>query len=100
MKLVNGLAKRGEFGWEISNREDFIELCSPQCTEYDLFKFIFRKYIETGIQCEVLPCLSYLELDPNLIEGHYKYLRKITIITRFLPRARIIKRRTRVEAIL
>jgi len=40
MKLVNGLAKKNEFGWEIPNREDFIELCSPQCTEYDLFKFI------------------------------------------------------------
>ena len=80
MKLTNGLAKRGEFGWDIPNRDEFIELCSPQCTEYDLFKFIFKKYIETDIQCEVLPCLSYLELEPELIEGHYKYLRKINTI--------------------
>jgi len=80
MKLTNGLAKKTDFGWEIPNREEFIELCSPQCTEYDLFKFIFKKYIETGIQCEVLPCLSYLELKPELIEEHYKYLRKINTL--------------------
>ena len=80
MKLTNGLAKKTDFGWEIPNREEFIELCSPQCTEYDLFKFIFKKYIETGKKCEILPCLSYLELEPNLIEGNYKYLRKITTI--------------------
>jgi len=80
MKLTNGLAKKTEFGWEIPNREEFIELCSPQCTEYDLFKFIFKKYIETGTQCEVLPCLSYLEIEPELIEGHYKYLRKINTL--------------------
>jgi 2-C-methyl-D-erythritol 4-phosphate cytidylyltransferase len=80
MKLVNGLAKKNEFGWEIPNREEFIELCSPQCADFDLFKFIFKTYIETGIQCEVLPCLSYLELEPELIEGHYKYLRKINTL--------------------
>lgn len=80
MKLVNGLAKKNEFGWEIPNREEFIELCSPQCADFDLFKFIFKKYIETGIQCEILPCLSYLELEPELIEGHYKYLRKINTL--------------------
>ena len=80
MKLVNGLAKKTEFGWEIPNREEFIELCSPQCTDFDLFKFIFKTYIETGIQCEILPCLSYLELEPELIEEHYKYLRKINTL--------------------
>jgi 2-C-methyl-D-erythritol 4-phosphate cytidylyltransferase len=80
MKLTNGLAKKTEFGWEIPNREEFIELCSPQCTDFDLFKFIFKKYIETGIQCEILPCLSYLELEPELIEEHYKYLRKINTL--------------------
>jgi hypothetical protein len=80
MKLTNGLAKKTDFGWEIPNREEFIELCSPQCTEYDLFKFIFKKYIETGKQCEILPCLSYLELEPELIEEHYKYLRKINTL--------------------
>ena len=80
MKLVNGLAMKNEFGWEIPNREEFIELCTPQCTDFDLFRFIFKTYIETGKQCEILPCLSYLYLDPELIEGHYKYLRKINTL--------------------
>jgi 2-C-methyl-D-erythritol 4-phosphate cytidylyltransferase len=80
MKLTNGLAMKNEFGWEIPNREDFIELCTPQCTDYNLFKFIFKTYIETGKQCEILPCLSYLSLNPELIEGHYKYLRKINTL--------------------
>jgi 2-C-methyl-D-erythritol 4-phosphate cytidylyltransferase len=80
MKLTNGLAKKTEFGWEIPNREEFIELCSPQCTDYDMFKFIFKTYIETGKQCEILPCLSYLEIEPELIEGHYKYLRKVNTL--------------------
>jgi 2-C-methyl-D-erythritol 4-phosphate cytidylyltransferase len=80
LKLSNGLAMKNEIGWEIPNREDFIELCSPQCTDFDLFRFIFKTYIETGKQCEILPCLSYLEIQPELIEGHYKYLRKINTL--------------------
>lgn len=78
MKLVNGLAKRNGFGWEIPNRDEFIELCSPQSTDWDLFKFLFKKYIEPREQFEILPLLSQLELEPELIEGHYKHLRKIT----------------------
>lgn len=80
MRLFNGLAKKNESGWEIPDREEFIEICTPQCTDFDIFYFIFKKYIETGKQCEILPCLSYLSLEPELIEGHYRYLRKITTI--------------------
>jgi len=77
LKLTNGLAKKKESGWEIANREDFLELCTPQSTDYDLFKSIFKRYIQTGIECEILSSLSHLQLEPELIEGKYKYLRKI-----------------------
>jgi len=80
LKLTNGLAKKKETGWEIANREDFIELCSPQSTDYDLFKFIYKRYIQTGIECEILTTLPYLQLEPELIEGQYKYLRKINTL--------------------
>jgi 2-C-methyl-D-erythritol 4-phosphate cytidylyltransferase len=80
LKLTNGLVKRKETGWEVANREDFIELCSPQSTDYDLFKFIYKRYIQTGIECEILTTLPYLKLEPELIEGQYKYLRKINTL--------------------
>ena len=80
LKLVNGLAKRTNNGWEIPNREDYIELCTPQCTEYDTFKWIFRNFIESNKECEILPLVSKLNKKSNLIEGHYKYLRKITTV--------------------
>jgi len=80
LPLFNGLAKKNFIGYETPNRGDFIELCSPQITKYDFFKYIFRNYIEKGDECEVLPVVSRFEMKYNLIEGHYKYLRKVTTI--------------------
>ena len=80
LPLINGLAKLTPFGYEIPNREDFIELCSPQITNFDMFKQIFRNYIEKGDECEILPIVSRFKMKYNLIQGHYKYLRKITAI--------------------
>lgn len=80
LPLVNGLARKSESGWEIAPRENFIELCTPQITDFNLFKEIFDNYIEPEIQCEILTCLSHFKLEPNLIKGHLKYLRKITTI--------------------
>jgi 2-C-methyl-D-erythritol 4-phosphate cytidylyltransferase len=80
LPLVNGLAKKNFNGYEIPNREDFIELCSPQITNFDMFKQIFKNYIEKGDECEVLPVVSRFEMKYNLIEGHYKYLRKVTTL--------------------
>jgi len=78
LELVNGLAKKNDFGWEVAPREDFIELCSPQITNFELFKSIFTEYIETKIDCEILPVMCKLQYDYNLIKGNNKYLRKIT----------------------
>jgi 2-C-methyl-D-erythritol 4-phosphate cytidylyltransferase len=80
LPLVNGLAKSTPFGYQIPDRKDFIELCSPQITNFDIFKQIFRNYIEKGEECEVLPIVSRFEMKYNLIQSHYKYLRKITTI--------------------
>ena len=80
LPLTNGLAKKSDGGWEIVDRKDFIELCSPQCTDFDLFKTIFETYIQSGIECEVLPCLKVFNFEADLIEGNSKYLRKINTI--------------------
>jgi len=42
LELVNGLVRKNDFGWEVAPREDFIEICSPQITEFELFKYIFN----------------------------------------------------------
>jgi 2-C-methyl-D-erythritol 4-phosphate cytidylyltransferase len=80
LPLMNGLAKKNFIGYQVPNREDFIELCSPQITNFDFFKHVFKNYIQTGDECEVLPVVSRFELKYDLIQGHYKYLRKITTI--------------------
>jgi 2-C-methyl-D-erythritol 4-phosphate cytidylyltransferase/2-C-methyl-D-erythritol 2,4-cyclodiphosphate synthase len=80
LELVNGLVRKNEFGWEVAPREDFIELCSPQITNFELFKYIFTNYIETKIDCEILPIMSKLEYDYNLIKGSSRYLKKVTTI--------------------
>lgn len=80
LPLVNGLARINGLGYEIPNREDFIQLCSPQITEFGLFKSIFNDYILTGKECEILPIVSKFQLPYNLIKGHYRYLRKITTL--------------------
>lgn len=80
LPVVNGLAKKNIFGYEIPNREDYVELCSPQITNFDLFKTFFERYIESGEECEILPIVSRFKINYNLIQGHYKYLRKITTL--------------------
>ena len=80
LELVNGLVRKNETGWEVAPREEFIELCSPQITDFRLFKDIFTNYIETKIDCEILPVMCKLQYDYNLIKGSNKYLRKITTI--------------------
>ena len=82
LKLVNGLAKKTESGYEISDRSEFIEICTPQAVDYKLYDYIFRKYIDgpNKVTCELLPILDKLEIKYNLINGSLKYLRKITTI--------------------
>ena len=80
LELINGLVRKNDLGWEVAPREDFMELCSPQITDFELFKDIFTNYIETKKDCEILPIICNLKYNHNLIKGNYKYLRKITTI--------------------
>lgn len=80
MKLVNGLSVFNGATWEIPDRENFIELCTPQITKFDYFKKEFNKHILTGDDCEILPIVSRSGHDYKLIQGKLKYLRKITYL--------------------
>ena len=77
LKLTNGLMHIDN---EVVDRDKYIELCAPLCINYKLFNFIFTNYIEKNksITSEFIPILQLLNIKINLIEGHYKYLRKIT----------------------
>jgi len=78
LPLINGLAKINGSSWNIPDRNDFIELCSPQITNYEVFKDIFHNHILNGKECEVLPVVSKFLFKYNLIKGHWRYLRKVT----------------------
>jgi 2-C-methyl-D-erythritol 4-phosphate cytidylyltransferase len=80
LPIVDGLAKKGKFGWETPNREDYIQLCSPQLTDLDLFKWAYDKYFSTGSHCEMVQVMSLVSVEPKLIEGNLKDLRKITYL--------------------
>jgi len=80
MKLLNGLSNFNGATWEISDREHFIELCTPQITRFDYFKEVFTKHIITGSECEILPIVSKSPNNFKLIQGKMKYLRKVTYL--------------------
>lgn len=78
LPIVNGLAKKTESGWTIPKREEHIQLCSPQITNFEIFSSFFEKSIYTRTECEILPIVSNLNMKYNLILGNYNRLRKIT----------------------
>jgi len=81
LKLVNGLAKKELSNYEIVNRDDYIEICTPICINFKLCYFIFKNYmdIKNRITYEFIPILDLLKIKYKFIEDSYKYLRKITI---------------------
>lgn len=82
LKLVNGLVQKTIDGYDVADRDQYIELCTPQIIEYHLFNFLFRKYIypEDRISCEILPLLNRFNISNHLIEGNNRYLRKISTL--------------------
>ena len=83
LKLVNGLLKKDSYIFEEVNRDDFIEICTPFCVNFELFYFLFMNYIanpEYRIVWEIIPLLDLMKIEYDLIEDHIKYLRKITTI--------------------
>ncbi len=82
MKLYNGLLNIKTL--ETVNRDDYLEICTPICINYDLLKYFHEYYLnkkdENGnrIYFEYIPLLKNIKY--KLVEGHYKYLKKITTI--------------------
>ena len=83
LKLVNGLIKKDPYNFETVDRDDFIEICTPICVDFELFYYLFMNYIanpEERIVWDLIPLLDLMKIKYNLIESHIKYLRKITTI--------------------
>ena len=82
LSLVDGLVVKTTTGYDVVDRNKYLQLCTPQIVDYHLFNFLFRKYVypKNRLSCELLPILNKFNIDFNLIEGQYKYLRKITTI--------------------
>ena len=79
LKLTNGLLEKNSI---IPNRDDYLELCTPVCINFDLCYFIFKHYIieQYRITWEIIPILNLLNIEYNLIFGNYEELKKITTI--------------------
>jgi 2-C-methyl-D-erythritol 4-phosphate cytidylyltransferase len=82
LKLVNGLVKKEKTKYEVCNRNEYIEICTPICCDYRLYYFIFMNYIGNmkPFTEEPLTILNLLNIPYEFIEAHPKYLRKITYL--------------------
>jgi 2-C-methyl-D-erythritol 4-phosphate cytidylyltransferase len=81
--LVNGLLKKNNEGkYEEVDRSEFIEICTPICANFKLYEFLFSNYMkkENRICWELIPLLDTLKIKYELLEGNYKYMRKITTL--------------------
>lgn len=82
LNITNGLHKNNDVSYEIINRDDFIELCSPICMDFNLCKYIHTKYMckDNRISWEYLNILDIMNIDYKLINDNVKYMNKITTI--------------------
>ena len=80
MNLYNGLAVKNNKKYISVNRDFYIELCTPICCNYYLFKFVFLSYIITKYYYEFIDILNKLNINYMMLNGTYKYLKKITVI--------------------
>lgn len=81
LSLVNGLAKRKGLGYEIVDRKEYIELCTPVMADYGVYSRIFKYHIDKiESSVEAIPVLDLLGIPYKLIEGSHRCLRKITTI--------------------
>jgi len=79
--LTNGLAKATKSGYEIVDRSQYIELCTPLIANYKSYSEIFKSSVDIqGGSIEVLPILCSRNMPYKLIEGSHRHLRKITTI--------------------
>jgi 2-C-methyl-D-erythritol 4-phosphate cytidylyltransferase len=80
LRLTNGLIKKTGTSIECLDRDQYMELCTPIISNYNLYKFIVDTYIGKGSH-EVLSLVDSFKIPYNLIEGSHKDLRKITTIS-------------------
>ena len=82
LNLIDGLVIKTTTGYDVVERNKYLQLCTPQIVDYHLFNFLFRKYIypKNRLSCEALPLLNKFNVQFNLIEGNHRYLRKITTL--------------------
>jgi hypothetical protein len=82
---VNGLAKKNELKYDVVDRDEYIEFSNPLCIRYKIFNLLFTKYMKNKIYTEFIDVLNLFNIKYELVEGHYKYLRKITTIEDVTP---------------
>ena len=78
---MNGLLLKNKDGnYEETDRSEFIEICTPICANFELYEFLFSNNLKKEKRkCyEIIPLLDSLKIKYELIEGEYKYIRKIT----------------------
>ena len=82
LNLVDGLVEKTTTGFDVVDRNNYLQLCTPQMIDYHLFSFLFRKYVypNNRLSCEILPLLNKFNISYNLIEGNHTYLRKVTTL--------------------
>ena len=76
-RLVNGLIKVSSDGSQVVPREQHMELVTPQIIDYRLAVDLYKNHIDAE-NCEIIPILDKLKITYNLVEGHPRFLRKIT----------------------
>jgi 2-C-methyl-D-erythritol 4-phosphate cytidylyltransferase len=82
LKLINGLVKKENTNYIIRNRDNYIEICTPICCNFNLYYFVFMNYIanKNSFTNEPITILNLMNIKYELIQGQHKYLRKITYL--------------------
>ncbi len=79
LNLTNGLIDNN---YNTLDRDNYIEICSPICINYELCIFIYENFIEKKNRhvYEFIDILKIYKIEMNFIYGKYNYLKKITTI--------------------
>jgi len=80
LKLTNGLFCINNPTYDEPNRDDYVELVTPICINFNLAYYIFSHYMmpDNRISYEFLNIIRLMGLTYKLVEGHYNFLKKIT----------------------
>jgi 2-C-methyl-D-erythritol 4-phosphate cytidylyltransferase len=79
VEIVNGLIRNDNYFFEEVDRNDYLELCTPICSNYKLFSTIFERYIiKYKFSCEMIPILNLLNIPYDIHYGNPDLLKKIT----------------------